>query len=113
MKNLKKMQKVKITSGLILSILNSFIITNKILTNGEYNSLEIDINNISIETLAYSEEEIKIIIIGLFVLILIFLFFICSGILIFSKDREKKDFASSTITGLNGFFIGTITGWLA
>ena len=61
----------------------------------------------------YSEEEVKIIVIALFVIVLIVFFFICAGVIIFSQDKQKREFASSTITGLNGFFIGAITGWLA
>ena len=61
----------------------------------------------------YSQEEIKIIFIALFILTLIIIFFICAFIVLFSKDDKKINFASDTIKGLNGFFIGAITGWLA
>ena len=61
----------------------------------------------------YSEEVIKTIIVGVFVLIIIILFLICVGIIILSNNEDKKNFAFDTVKGLNGFFIGAITGWLA
>ena len=76
------------------------------------NILNLNAQSLTVGKLQYSEENIKTIVMALFVIIIIIFFFICSAILVFSKNQEKRDFASSTITGLNGFFIGTITGWL-
>jgi hypothetical protein len=55
---------------------------------------------------------VKAIIIACFLLALFICFLVSLGILLYSGDPKKVEFASDAIKTLTGFFIGSITGYL-
>jgi uncharacterized protein YacL len=59
-----------------------------------------------------SKDQVKTIVIALFVFIVFLYFLFCAVVVLFSQDKEKIEFGKEGMRTTTAFFFGGITGWL-